>query len=57
MFGSLFIVQMRSPGVMWSPDSPGFNAMKTRVKPGNPEARYLKLISRYLQMTASGNPH
>jgi hypothetical protein len=57
MFGSLFIVQMRSPGVMWSPESPGFNAVKTRVKPGNPEARYLKLISRYLQMTASGNPH
>ena len=24
---------------MWSPDSPGNDAVKTRTKPGNPEAR------------------
>jgi hypothetical protein len=25
--------------VMWSPDSPGCDAVKTRVEPGNPEAK------------------
>jgi len=32
--------QMRGSWVMWSPDSPGSDAMKTRTEPGNPEARF-----------------
>jgi hypothetical protein len=37
---------MRGLGVMWSPDSPGYDAMKTRTEPGNPEAKkYLKTIT------------
>jgi hypothetical protein len=31
---------------MWSPESPGSDAVKTRAKPGNPEAKkYLKTIT------------
>jgi transposase len=38
---------MRGSRVMWSPDSPRNEAMKTRVKRGNPEARnmHLQLIT------------
>jgi hypothetical protein len=38
------LMQMRGFGVVWSPDSPGSDAMKTRTEPGNPGARHLKLI-------------
>jgi hypothetical protein len=49
--GSKLLMQMRGLGVVWSPDSPGSNAMKTRIEPGNPEA-----ITKYLQVIASGKP-
>jgi putative transposase len=38
--------QMRGLGVTWSPDSPRNEAVKTRAKRGNPEAKkYLKLFA------------
>jgi hypothetical protein len=38
--------RMRGFGVTWSPDSPGCDAVKTRAKRGNPEAKkYLKLFA------------
>jgi putative transposase len=38
--------RMRGFWVMWSPDSPGSDAMKTRTEPGNPEAeKYPKLFT------------
>jgi putative transposase len=38
--------QMRGFWVMWSPDGPGSDAMKTRTEPGNPEAeKYLKAFT------------
>jgi hypothetical protein len=37
---------MRGFWVTWSPDSPGNDAMKTRTKPGNPEAeKYLEIFT------------
>ena len=45
-----FSTQMRGLGVTWSPDSPGHDAVKTRVEPGNPEARS---IHNYLQLTTN----
>ncbi len=39
-------MRMRGLGVVWSPDSPRNDAVKTRTEPGNPEAeKYLKLFA------------
>ena len=43
--------RMRGSRVLLSPDSPRNEAMKTRAKRGNPEAR--KCIHKYLQLFAS----
>jgi len=37
--------RMRGSRVTWSPDSPRNEAVKTRAKRGNPEARYSQLIT------------
>jgi putative transposase len=37
--------RMRGSWVTWSPDSPRSEAVKTRAKRGNPEARYSQLIT------------
>jgi len=34
--------RMRGFGVVWSPDSPGSDAMKTRTELGNPGARKIR---------------
>jgi guanylate kinase len=49
---------MRGFWVMWSPDSPGCDAMKTRTEPGNPGARdnVFATTHRYSQIIASGKP-
>jgi hypothetical protein len=39
MLESQFLMRMRGLWVVWSPDSPGNDAMKTRTEPGNPEAK------------------
>jgi len=39
---------MRGFGVVWSPDSPGNDAMKTQTEPGNPGARRM-----YPQLTTA----
>jgi len=36
---------MRGLGVIWSPDSPGNDAGKTRTEPENPEARQEKVFT------------
>jgi len=33
------LMQMRGFGVVWSPDSPGNDVVKTRTELGNPEAK------------------
>jgi hypothetical protein len=49
-------MQMRGLGVMWSPDSPGNDAVKTRAEPGNPEAeKYLK-YSQIITNDCLGKP-
>jgi len=39
---SKLLMQMRGFGVVWSPDSPSNEAMKTRTEPGNPGARKIR---------------
>jgi len=51
VFELLSLMRMRGLGVMWSPDSPGCDAMTPRTEPGNPEAR--KSIHNYLQLTTN----
>ena len=36
--------RMRGSRVVWSPDSPADEGMRTRLNAGNPEAKHLKLI-------------
>jgi hypothetical protein len=47
MLKSQFLMWMRGLGVMWSPDSLGSDAIKTRAEPGNPGARktYSQLVT------------
>jgi hypothetical protein len=48
---------MRGFWVMWSPDSPGSDAMKTRTEPGNPEAKkYSKVFTANYKQLPRGNP-
>jgi len=54
----IHLMRMRGLGVVWSPDSPGSDAMKTRTEPGNPGARN-KIHTNthsYSEMIASGKP-
>jgi len=50
--------RMRGSRVTWSPDSPRSEAVKTRAKRGNPEARitYSKIFTAIHQVIASGKP-
>ncbi len=50
--------RMRGSRVAWSPDSPRSEAVKTRAKRGNPEARitYSKIFTAIHQVIASGKP-
>jgi putative transposase len=47
--------RMRGSRVRWSPDSPRGEAMRTRAKRGNPEARYSQLTIGIYRI-ASGKP-
>jgi hypothetical protein len=48
---------MRGSRVMWSPDSPADEGMRTRPNAGNPEARNVFTTNySYSQVIASGKP-